>query len=110
MGGLLGVPVGVARLVPLVGLARAKELILTGRRLGLADAAALGLVDREAPAGAAEAAALDLARDLARRPPGSLRAMKALFRTLEGGANRVGFENDGLVDWQRHGAGLPQRR
>src|SRR3954464_4975627 len=45
-GARLGVPVGPARLAPLVGLARAKELILTGRVVGLEEAAALGLLAR----------------------------------------------------------------
>ena len=39
-----GVPVGPARLTPLVGLARAKELIFTGRILGAEEAERLGLV------------------------------------------------------------------
>src|SRR5213076_2826194 len=62
-GAKLGVPVGPARLVPLVGLARAKELIFTGRTIGMEEAAALGLLQRTAPAGEAEAAALELAAE-----------------------------------------------
>ena len=42
-GALLGVPVGPARLSPLVGHARAKELIFTGRPIDCAEANALGL-------------------------------------------------------------------
>src|SRR5213080_1216340 len=37
-GARLGVPVGPARLAPLVGLARAKELIFTGRAVGMGEA------------------------------------------------------------------------
>ena len=59
-GAKLGVPVGPARLTPLVGLARAKELVLTGRVVGMDEAAALGLLHRTAPAASAEAAALFL--------------------------------------------------
>jgi enoyl-CoA hydratase len=108
-GGKLGVPVGIARLVPLVGLSRAKELILTGRVVGMEEAAALGLVHRTAPAAEAETAALALAAELAAHPPEGVRRLKTLFRDFEGSAERVARENAVLVDWQRHGAGLPYR-
>ncbi len=32
-----------------------------------------------------------------------------MFRDLEGSAARVAHENELLVDFQRHGAGLPRR-
>jgi len=108
-GGKLGVPVGIARLVPLVGLSRAKELILTGRVVGMDEAAAIGLAHRTAPAAGAEAAALELAAELAAHPPDGVRRLKAMFRDFEGSADRVTRENEILVDWQRHGAGLPYR-
>jgi enoyl-CoA hydratase/carnithine racemase len=107
-GGRLGVPVGPARLVPLVGLARAKELIFTGRVLDMEAADELGLLTRTAAAGEAEAAALDLAGELAGSDPEGLRRVKELFRDFEGTKYRVARENQILVDWQRHGAGLPQ--
>src|SRR5215218_8807705 len=53
-GGRLGVPVGPARLVPLVGLSRAKELILTGRVVGMEEAERIGFLHRTAPAAEAE--------------------------------------------------------
>jgi len=107
-GARLGVPVGPARLVPLVGLARAKELILTGRVVGAEEAARIGLAERVAPAAEAEAAALDLAGLLASRPPEGLRRLKAMFRDGEDLVGRTARENRVLLDWQRHGAGLPQ--
>jgi enoyl-CoA hydratase/carnithine racemase len=109
-GARLGVPVGPARLVPLVGLARAKELILTGRVVGAEEAAALGLTRTIVPAAGAEEAALALAREIAAHPSEGLRRVKALFRALDGTAERVAVENDWLVAFQRDGAGLPQRR
>lgn len=109
-GARLGVPVGPARLAPLVGLARAKELVFTGRVLDAAAADEFGLLHRVAPATQAEAAALELATAVAAQPADGLRRLKALFRDLDGSAERVGRENTGLVEFQRSGAGLPRRR
>ena len=85
-GARLGVPVGPARLTPLVGLAAAKELVFTGRTLGMEEARALGLLHRTAPAAGAEAAAIALARELAAHPPEGMRRLKAMFRELTGAA------------------------
>jgi enoyl-CoA hydratase/carnithine racemase len=101
-----GVPVGPARLTPLVGLSRAKELIFTGRILGADEAEALGLVHAVAPASEAEAAAIELARDVA---PRELRTIKLMFRALEDSARRIDYENERLMEFQRHGTGLPRR-
>ena len=109
-GGRLGVPVGPARLVPLIGLSRAKELIFTGRPIGMDEALAIGLVQRTAPAARAEEAAIALAAEVAAHPPDGLRRLKALFAELDGGGARTARENEVLVDWQRHGAGLPSGR
>jgi enoyl-CoA hydratase/carnithine racemase len=106
-GARLGVPVGPARLVPLVGLAKARELIFTGRVVGAEEADALGLLARRAPAAEAEAAALDLAREVAAHPADGLRRLKELFREYEGTTYRVLRENAEIVEFQRAGAGLP---
>jgi enoyl-CoA hydratase len=108
-GGRLGVPVGVARLVPLVGVSRAKELIFTGRVVGLEEAQAIGLLHRTAAAAEAEAAALELARELAGHPPEGLRALKRMFREFEATEQRIARENEALESFQREGAGLPRR-
>jgi enoyl-CoA hydratase/carnithine racemase len=108
VGARLGVPVGPARLLPLVGLSRATELLLTGRRLDAVEAAALGLVHRTAPAAEAEDAALALAAEVAAQPIEGVRQMKRLIRRFEETAERVERENAVLVYWQRHGAGLPR--
>ena len=57
-------PVGPARLAPLVGLSRAKELILTGRVLDQAGADALGLPGGRGAGGEAEAAAIAIAESM----------------------------------------------
>jgi enoyl-CoA hydratase/carnithine racemase len=73
---------GTARLPRIVGLARAKDLVLTGRRIGAAEALALGVVTRIAPAPRLMAEALALAEQVARNAPISLRQAK---RALEDG-------------------------
>lgn len=107
-GARLGVPVGPARLTQLVGLSRAKELVYTGRAIGMADAASYGLLHRTAAAEEAETVALELAADLVRQSPEGLRTLKQMFRELEDTARRISYENERLVDFQRHGSGLPQ--
>ena len=90
-GAKLGVPVGPARLVPLVGLSKAKELVLTGRVVGMEEAAALGLLHRTAPAAEAEAPRWSWPREIAAHPPEGLRRLKRMFRELGDGraARRV---------------------
>jgi enoyl-CoA hydratase/carnithine racemase len=106
-GAKLGVPVGPARLVPLVGVARAKELIFTGRVVGMEEARGLGLLHRTAAAAEAEAEALALAAELASHPPEGLRRLKGMFRELEQTADRVAYENEALLEFQSEGGGLP---
>lgn len=108
-GARLGVPVGPARLAPLVGVAAAKDLVLTGRTVGMAEAERLGLLQRTASADAAESVAVDLAMELTEQHPGGLRTLKAMFRDLDGTAARVAYENERLLHFQQHGAGIPRR-
>ncbi|MDQ3607904.1 MAG: enoyl-CoA hydratase-related protein [Actinomycetota bacterium] len=105
-GARMGVPVGPARLIPLTGLATAKDLVLTGRTIGMAEARALGLLHRTAPATEAEAAALALAHEVTVHAPEGVRALKALFRELTDSADHVARENVLLVKAQRGGGGL----
>jgi enoyl-CoA hydratase len=107
-GARLGVPVGPARLAPLVGLARAKELILTARVLDQHAADALGLLAAAVPAAEAEAAAVAIAGSMT-GPVEGLRTLKRMFRELEGSERLVAYENELLVEFQARGAGLPRR-
>jgi enoyl-CoA hydratase/carnithine racemase len=106
-GAKLGVPVGPARLTPLVGLSKARELIFTGRVVDVEEADALGLLAGRAPAAEAEAAALDLARAIAKNSADGLRHLKDLFREYEATKYRVARENAEIVEFQRTGGGLP---
>jgi enoyl-CoA hydratase/carnithine racemase len=109
VGARLGVPVGPARLIGLVGLGRAKELIFSSRVIGLQEALDIGFLQEGGPAEEAEARAVALARTIAGRSPAGVRQLKALFREFEGGEARVARENEGLIAFQREGAGLPRR-
>jgi enoyl-CoA hydratase/carnithine racemase len=64
------------RLARLVGLARAKELILTGAVLTGREAAQMGLVNRAVPAAEVAATAAHLAAEIAARPRVALRMAK----------------------------------
>lgn len=73
---------GTQRLPRLVGVARAKDLVLTARRVGAAEALAIGLVGRVAPAARLVEDALAYAGEVARNAPVSLRQAK---RAIDGG-------------------------
>src|SRR5256884_1171251 len=77
-----------ARLPLVVGFARAMELIITGRRIDVHEAARIGLVNEVVPRGEALGRAQELAREIARLPQGAMRADKetvvmGVGRTLE---------------------------
>ncbi len=109
-GARLGVPVGPARLTPLLGLATAKDLVLTGRVVDQAEARRLGLAQRVATADEAEAEALELARAVAKQDAAGIRRVLAMFRAFERTEERVVAENARLVAFQREEEGLPQAR
>ncbi len=67
---------GTQRLPRLIGVSRAKDLILTGRHVGAEEALEMGLVNAVVPAGEAYESALKLARKLAAGPAIALRAAK----------------------------------
>jgi enoyl-CoA hydratase len=70
---------GTQRLPRIVGPARAKELILTGRVVDATEAERIGLVSRVAPAGQARAAADEIAAEIADRGPLAVREVKRLL-------------------------------
>jgi enoyl-CoA hydratase len=81
----LGTYVGggvTARLPRLVGLARARDLLLTGRRFTGAEAAAWGLAHAAVPAGDLDDATADLAGRLAAAAPVPVALMKAQLADL----------------------------
>jgi enoyl-CoA hydratase/carnithine racemase len=81
----LGVPLGVAsttRFVRLVGPARAKEIIMEGRRYTAAEAHAMGLVHRAVPGDQLAAAVHEYAERLAAKPFAPLAQIKARINAI----------------------------
>jgi len=71
---------GTQLLVRRVGASRAADLVFTGRRMDVAEAERLGLVDRRVVAGADRAAALELAEVIAGNSPVGVRNAKRALR------------------------------
>jgi enoyl-CoA hydratase/carnithine racemase len=98
----LGIPLHAAfttRFVRLVGPARAKEIIMDGRRHSAAEALALGLVHRVEPGAALPAAAREYALALARKPAGALAAAKARIGVIASvGMPEINAMTEGLLD------------
>jgi enoyl-CoA hydratase/carnithine racemase len=67
---------GTQRLPRLVGRSRAKDLILTARKIDAVEAERIGLVNRIAPAGKLAETALELAATIASNGPVAVRAAK----------------------------------
>jgi enoyl-CoA hydratase len=77
---------GTQRLTRLVGPARAKEMVWTGRQVRAAEALAIGLVDRVVPSGDEEHTALQWAGELGK---GAVVAMGLAKRVIDGGLGRA---------------------
>ncbi len=71
---------GTKPLVDLVGYARALEICATGREVGAAEAAAIGLAELVVPAGDLDAAVRDLCAAILAAPADAVRETKALLR------------------------------
>ena len=84
--GLLYGPIETGRLVALVGPARAKDLLFSGRRIDPAEALAIGLVDRVTPAAELHGAVATYAAELAGASQRSIRGAKRMVEALAAGA------------------------
>jgi enoyl-CoA hydratase/carnithine racemase len=87
----LGVPYmwgSITRLINLVGMAKAKELVMTCDELTAEEALAVGLVNQVVPLEKLQEATLAFAQKLLSKPPMALRRTKEFFKALS--TNRAG--------------------
>jgi enoyl-CoA hydratase len=72
----------LARMVDLIGPARALDLLLTARLVDADEALQLGLATRVVPSGSLDAEVARLAADVSRRAPSTVTATKALMQRI----------------------------
>lgn len=92
--GLVADTGGTQLLTPLIGPARAKYLLMTGRRIDASQALTWGIVDWVVPPSELRAAALDLARELAAAPPEAVAFAKQLVDQAWAGSIRNGMRQE----------------
>jgi len=85
---------GTQRLARVMGKQRAMELVLTGRRIGAEEAHRLGIVTRLASADRWLDAALELAEEVAERPPLAARLAKQAVLAAEETALTAGLDHE----------------
>ena len=87
-----------ARMIDLLGPARTKDLLLTGRLMDAEEAAAAGAVARVVDADAIEAAVRDLAAAIAGNAPLTIRATKEAIRRIQAGRRPAAGAIDDLIE------------
>jgi 2-oxoglutaroyl-CoA hydrolase len=88
---------GTQRLARMVGLGRAKDIIMRGRRVGAEEALALGLVTRVVAVDELETAVSELIDELSRHSPLALKMAKRVLNTAYDGPLHLGLELEGMA-------------
>src|SRR6266508_1384991 len=88
---------GTQRLARLIGLGRAKDMVLRGRRIPAAEALAIGLVTEVVPAAELDAAVDRLADELTALSPLALAMAKRVLNHVYDGPLELGLEIEGLA-------------
>lgn len=95
-GAVHGVPVGTARTIGQVGLATARDWVLSSRVVPADEAERRGFVQQLVEDGGAVPAALAWLEEVARRDAPTVALLKRLFVEHSGLRDRVAFENDAI--------------
>jgi 2-oxoglutaroyl-CoA hydrolase len=88
---------GTQRLARLIGLGRAKDVIMRGRRIGAEEALALGLVTEVVPVDELDAVVGRLVEELSRHSPLALAMAKRVLNHAYSGPLPLGLELEGLA-------------
>jgi 2-oxoglutaroyl-CoA hydrolase len=88
---------GTQRLARLIGLGRAKDMVMRGRRIGAAEALAVGLVTEVVPAEELDAAVARLVDELRALSPLALAMAKRVLNHAYDGPLGLGLEVEGLA-------------
>jgi 2-oxoglutaroyl-CoA hydrolase len=88
---------GTQRLARLVGLGRAKDIVMRGRRVGAAEALTLGLVTEVVPADGLDATVARLIGELSKHSPLALAMAKRVLNQAYEGPLSLGLELEGLA-------------
>jgi enoyl-CoA hydratase/carnithine racemase len=111
MGAKLGMPpaklgliyghTGLAKFIDVIGIARTKELFLTGRNLSAPRAMAVGLIHDTVPDGELPETALRLASEIAANAPLSMRGNKRAIETLNSYSRLTPDQERELIELRR---------
>jgi enoyl-CoA hydratase/carnithine racemase len=99
--GLIYGHTGLRRFIDVIGVARTKELFLTGRNLTAPRAESIGLVNDVVPDADLESAAVELAAEIASNAPLSARGNKYAIETLAAFPRLTAEQEEELVELRR---------
>jgi 2-oxoglutaroyl-CoA hydrolase len=88
---------GTQRLARMIGLGRAKDVVMRGRRLGAEESLELGLVTRVVATAGLDDAVSELIEELSRHSPLALRMAKRVLNAAYDGPLHLGLELEGMA-------------